>query len=151
MVGRKNQPTALKLIKGNPSKAPLNVNEPQPEKITQIIAPDFLSKEAKKEYVSVAKLLTPIGLMTSADTRALEVYSETYATWKEATMKVSASGMVVKSPNGYPIQNPYLSIANQAAKRMQSLLSEFGMTPSSRTRFEVDGGTSEDSNPYSKI
>lgn len=79
-------------------------------------------------------MLAPLGMLTDVDHRALELYSQTYSTWKEATEKVATSGMLIKAPSGYPQQNPYLGIANQASKRLQSLLSEFGMTPSSRSR-----------------
>ena len=42
--------------------------------------------------------------------------------------------MVIKSPSGYPVHNPYLSIANTALKQLQQFANEFGMTPSSRTK-----------------
>ena len=34
--------------------------------------------------------------------------------WQAATIKVQELGEVVKSPSGYPIQNPWLAIANKA-------------------------------------
>jgi len=40
---------------------------------------------------------------------------------------------VIKSPSGFPIQSPYLAIANKAMDQMTKLLTEFGMSPSSRT------------------
>jgi phage terminase small subunit len=39
-----------------------------------------------------------------------------------------------------------LAVASQAEKRMRGWLSEFGMTPSSRTRISVDA--QEDADPY---
>jgi DNA modification methylase len=41
---------------------------------------------------------------------------------------------VVKSPNGYPIQSPYIAIANRQAEIMLRIASEFGFTPASRGR-----------------
>jgi hypothetical protein len=42
--------------------------------------------------------------------------------------------MIVRSPRGYPIQSPYLAIANKAWQQVQQGLAEFGMSPSARTR-----------------
>lgn len=58
-------------------------------------------------------------------------------------------GTVVKSPSGYPIQSPYLAIANKAHEQMTKLLAEFGMTPSSRSRCMV--AKPDDSGPYAKF
>jgi P27 family predicted phage terminase small subunit len=142
-VGRKRQPTALKLLKGNPGKRPLPAHEPKPPASKRPRASAHLCDEAKKEFSRVAKILAPLGLLTSADQRALEIYAETYAQWKDATEHVNETGLVIRSPSNFPIQNPYLAIANAAAKRMQALLCEFGMTPSSRSKFDLgeQGGT----------
>jgi P27 family predicted phage terminase small subunit len=39
-----------------------------------------------------------------------------------------------ESDNSFPAKNPYLSIAESCMDRMQKILVEFGMTPSSRAR-----------------
>jgi phage terminase small subunit len=41
---------------------------------------------------------------------------------------------MVKSPSGYPIQSPYVAIANRQAEIMMRIASEFGFTPASRSR-----------------
>jgi phage terminase small subunit len=41
---------------------------------------------------------------------------------------------MVKSPNGYPVQSPYIAIANRQAEIMLRIASEFGFTPASRSR-----------------
>jgi phage terminase small subunit len=40
---------------------------------------------------------------------------------------------MIKSPQGFPIQPPYLSIANRQAEIMTRIASEFGFTPASRS------------------
>jgi phage terminase small subunit len=42
--------------------------------------------------------------------------------------------LLIRSPNNYPIPSPYLGIANRAMRQMHGLLTEFGMTPSARSR-----------------
>jgi phage terminase small subunit len=44
---------------------------------------------------------------------------------------------MVKSPTGYPIQSPYLAIANRQAELMMRVASEFGFTPASRSRISA--------------
>jgi phage terminase small subunit len=44
---------------------------------------------------------------------------------------------MVKSPTGYPIQSPYVSIANRQAEIMMRIASEFGFTPASRSRIST--------------
>ena len=47
-------------------------------------------------------------------------------------------GAVLKSPTkGFPILSPYWTIANNAMRQMLAFLTEFGMTPASRTRIET--------------
>jgi len=41
---------------------------------------------------------------------------------------------MVKSPSGYPIQSPYVPIANRQAEIMLRVAAEFGYTPASRSR-----------------
>jgi len=46
---------------------------------------------------------------------------------------------VIKSPkSGYPIQNPYVGIANTSLQMMHRFLIEFGLSPSSRSRISVE-------------
>ena len=60
-----------------------------------------------------------------------------YALWAEATEQIQKYGAMVKSPNGFPIQSPYLSIANRQAEIMMRIASEFGFTPASRSRISA--------------
>jgi phage terminase small subunit len=44
---------------------------------------------------------------------------------------------MIKSPSGYPVQSPYLAIANRQAEIMMRIASEFGFTPVSRSRISA--------------
>jgi len=68
-----------------------------------------------------------------------------------AQAKVRELGTVITAPSGYPIQNPYLSIANNAASMCKSLLEQYGMTPSSRSRVTKAYTPQENSIPQLKI
>ena len=67
-------------------------------------------------------------------TDAIALYAVEWCTWLDAKDKVAEMGFMVRSPNGYPIQNPYLAIQNKAHERCMKILSEFGLTASSSTR-----------------
>jgi P27 family predicted phage terminase small subunit len=47
---------------------------------------------------------------------------------------IQKHGTKVKSARGYPMQSPYIAIANRQAEIMMRIASEFGFTPASRTR-----------------
>ena len=57
-----------------------------------------------------------------------------YASREEATEAIRKFGAMVKSPSGYPIQSPYIAIANRQAEIMLRIAAEFGFTPASRGR-----------------
>lgn len=144
---RHRVPTALKLIRGNPGKRPINRNEPQPSR--DVTMPDWLSPEARKHWPMVAEQLHNAGLLTAIDVTALGLYCEAFARWKQANAQIMRFGTMIKSPSGYPIQSPYLAIANKAHEQMTKLLAEFGMTPSSRSHCTV--AKPIDPSPYARF
>lgn len=130
-------PTALKVFKNTARKDQLNEFEPMPDS-DKIIPPNNLSDIARENWDLVVEQLTLAGIMTNLDNQALALYCEAYARWTEANDKIREHGMVIKAPSGYPVQSPYLSISNKAFEQMRAMLSEFGMTPSSRSRIKAE-------------
>lgn len=96
--------------------------------------PPHLGAEAKREWSRTGRKLLAAGLFTNIDLTALALYCVAWGRWVEAEEQLVNLGVIVKSPNGYPVQSPYLAIANKAMEQMTRLLAEFGMSPSSRTR-----------------
>jgi P27 family predicted phage terminase small subunit len=142
MRGRKPVPTALKVVRGNPGGRPLNEDEPTPQGDAEM--PDYLTPGAAAHWPVVADQLRAAGLLTSVDTHALAMYCEAFARWRHANDQIAKNGPIVKTPTGYPVQSPYLGIANTAHTQMQKLLVEFGMTPSSRSRVTKTSGDEKD-------
>jgi P27 family predicted phage terminase small subunit len=142
--GRKPKPTHLKVLEGNPGKRPLNRNEPKPRPAVPT-CPRHLSAEAKREWRRVTPLLDTLGLLTEIDRAALAMYCEAWNRWVDAEEALKEYGVMVKSPNGFPMQSPYLAVANKAMEQMRALLAEFGMSPASRTRISVDNFFEDDS------
>ncbi|MDK2918998.1 MAG: hypothetical protein PWQ37_1731 [Candidatus Petromonas sp.] len=148
--GRKPKPTALKVLEGNPGKRPLNNNEPKPEKKAPR-CPSWLEPEAKKEWKRMAKTLEAIGVLTGVDAAAFAGYCQAYARWKEAEEFLSKHGTIFKTPSGYIQQVPQVSIAQTYLKIMKDFCSEFGLTPSARSRIRVDGDTSTKDDPMESL
>lgn len=143
--GRKPLPTHLKVVRGTLRPGRKNASEPKP-KADNIRMPAGMSPLAKKHWVTVCKQLKDAQIMTNLDVPALAMYCEAYATWKDATDKITTIGAVVKGPNGYPVRSPYLMVAQKSFEQMRSMLTEFGMTPSSRSKItthEQNAGSSE--------
>lgn len=141
-VGRKPKPTNLKILQGNPGHRPLPANEPKPEPIAPK-CPSHLDKTAKREWRRVAPELEKLGLLTRIDMAALAAYCQTYSRWAEAEAMIRKHGVLIKTPNGFPVVSPYLTIANRTLDQMKSFLTEFGMTASSRSRINVNIGEKE--------
>jgi P27 family predicted phage terminase small subunit len=136
--GPRPEPTALKLLKGNPGKRPLNEREPRPSPGAPE-APAHLDEEASREWDRVVGTLDQLGLVTTLDRAALAGYCQAWSRWVDAEMKLREYGAVLKSPiKGVPLMSPYLTIANRALEQMRQFLSEFGMSPASRTRIRTD-------------
>lgn len=148
MAGRKPLPTHLKIIKGNPGKRPLNKNEPQ---FTREIpeCPDHLDAVAREEWERITQELYRLNLLTTVDRAALAAYCQAWSRWTEAELNLRKTGMVVKTKDGYPLLNPYLSVINKTLLQMRAFLTEFGLTPASRSRISVP--TKQTTNPYAAL
>lgn len=149
-TGRRPTPTTLKLLRGNPGHRPLNDREPQPEpKLPS--PPSHLSPAARKEWKRTGRLLLRLGLVTEIDRTALALYAQAFARWQESEEALRKYGMVIKGPNGLPLQSPYLSIATRAMEQLQRSLTEFGMTPASRTRVHAVAEPSPEASGWDEL
>lgn len=86
----------------------------------------------------MAPALFELGLLTSIDETLLALLCQAVADFAEARGKLAEQGKIIMSPNGYPIINPWQSLSNKAYEQIVKVASEFGLSPSSRTRLTVD-------------
>jgi P27 family predicted phage terminase small subunit len=162
------KPTALKRLGGNAGKRKPSAKEPRPRskkpKMPGHFTPDISEDDANKEWAIwqrefyeiaraewrrvVRELSAVPGLLTSVDSDALAMYCETYARWVQASAKLAQGGMVeklkTKTGSEYYAISPYMTIVSQCMATMKQFLSEFGMTPASRTRIQVQQETDTD-------
>jgi P27 family predicted phage terminase small subunit len=143
MRGRKPLPSNVVKLRGNPGKRRIHDAEPRPA-ATAPSCPPCLGDEAKKEWQRLARELAALGLLTRIDRGQLAAYCQAHALWLEAVQALGRYGTMVKSPNGYPMQSPYVALANKQVEIMVRIAAEFGMTPSSRTRIRVGERSPDD-------
>ena len=148
--GPRPKPAPLKALAGNPGKRSTKTNSVDPGVLTDIKPPSFLPRVAKQEWKRVVMKLTQLNLISDLDVMALAAYCNAYATWLTAIKKIEKDkdGILVTSPNGYPMPSPYVKIQRDAQAEMMNWLREFGMTPAARTRFSSDGGGDDDEDPF---
>ncbi|MEX2453687.1 MAG: phage terminase small subunit P27 family [Rhodospirillaceae bacterium] len=78
--------------------------------------------------------LVRAGLVTPIFEGMLAAYCTVFARWVEAERELRKTAKLVKSPTGYPLQNPWLAIANRAIEQMRQLSGELGLSAAALTR-----------------
>lgn len=141
--GRKPKPTVVKLLQGNPGGRRLNDEEPEAPAV-EPTKPAHLSPEASEHWDYIVPQLASMGLLAQVDATALELYCETYGTWRRAQDERRERGTdYVMTASGTESIAPWVRLARDSLQAMRQLLAEFGMTPSARSRIRV-GKPSDD-------
>ncbi|MEM7131188.1 MAG: phage terminase small subunit P27 family [Chloroflexota bacterium] len=155
MAGRPPKPSNVTKLHGNPSKRKLNDAEPKP-KVKIPSAPKILQGEARKEWRRISKELHALGLLTDIDRAALTMYCQAWGRWMQAEEALAETfenddgeirlknPLVATTDRGYEHTSAWLQVSTQAYKQMKQLLTEFGMTPSARSRIRVEMPKEED-------
>ncbi len=132
-------PTAVKAARGTLRPGRSVANEasvsgtPKPPK-------DF-TKDQKKEFKRLVKLLGGAGIIGEIDGNALERYCRTWLRWRQAEQMIQKTGDVLplKDAKGKVKlkRSPYVDVAALLATQLDKLEQAFGLTPSARSRIEV--------------
>jgi len=139
MRGRKPKPDFLKLISGTDKPSRMNPDAPQPEGDLST-APEWFDAEQRATW-DKAIADAPPGLLKNLDASVFIMWAVAATLHRQASIKVASTGMMVRAPrNGYPMQNPYLTVVNKQAQIMLRACAEMGFTPSSRSRVKVTKG-----------
>jgi P27 family predicted phage terminase small subunit len=132
MAKRDTKPTGLKEIASSEHKLLSETKEPAPSRILE--CPPELGPVARQEWDRIVGELTSKGVLSTFDRGPLASYCTAYALAMEAAEMVHKHGAMIKSPNGFPMQSPYLSHLNKQTEIMIRIATEFGFTPASRSR-----------------
>lgn len=143
MRGRKPKPTARRRLEGNPGRRPLNLDEPQlaqPDALADAPPPELAGNDvASAEWARLMPLLRRARAITDGDRGSLLALCQQWAVYLKATSKIG-NVMIVRSPSGYPMPNPYIGIANKSLGNCVKLWVELGLTPSARSRVKTSDG-----------
>ena len=135
--GRPRKPHAIKVIEDSRWKDTDSVPKLDPAIPTM---PNHILKNkiASQEWKRVCPLLKKAGLLTLVDRAALSAYCSAWALYCEAEKSIQSDGIIVVTSFGLQ-SNPAVNIAQKAMSMMAKYLTEFGMSPSSRTRVAISG------------
>ena len=145
------KPSAVLRLRGSWRGTYANTDEPTPAPgIPE--CPDWLTGHAKTAWEVLVPQLSSMGVLTKIDQHALVLLCQTWSRWREAEDFVAANGPVyrvvqmVTTEEGRKAQSiwkrhPMVQVASDAAKTLNRLFQEFGLTPSARTRIQVSRAT----------
>ena len=134
--GPLSKPVALKRLEGNPGKRPLRARTGAPR--GAVTCPEWLTAEARAEWRRLAPALTKAGLLTPLDRSAFATYCQSFARWKECQRGVEESGQLYLSATGRLLERPEVAMAQRFAREAREIGADFGLSPASRARLEVN-------------
>lgn len=142
MRGRKPKPSALKRLEGNPGHRKLADDATAPP-VNLPDQPEYLTAAARKIWNHFGPKFAALGLMADIDEAAFAMFCTTYAEWIALTELAAKDGPIVRI-NNQPVPNPYALRADKAQEFCRRWLTEFGGSPSSRSRIHSDKPESVD-------
>lgn len=132
--GRKPTPSHLKIVRGTDRADRMNPDEPQPAR-ARPSAPAHMTDRGREAWGYVIAVLDRMGVLTEADALAVELLCEARSDWLSARDQIAAGGGETYTTDGGLIKaHPAVAMRNDAARRLQSMLVEFGLSPASRSK-----------------
>ena len=144
-MANKPKPTALRILEGNRGHRPINEKEPKP-KVAAAPPPQRLTPEEQRIWRKLAKELAPIGILTRIDLASFEKLCILEGDYRSLRRRVKKYGIIIGKGTGSRRSPDWLAMM-RVHEQIMKIYIEFGMTPSSRTRLEVDPGIGDDEWP----
>jgi len=133
-------------LRGTDRRDRINDAEPQPEvKIPE--PPAIIQGVAFEEWNRITKELVDLGLVSEVNRSLLAGYCKAYERWIEAEQHYETEPKIYKTESGYPIVNPWRSIADKALEQMHKLGRGFGLDPESMSRIKGSAVPKPDMKP----
>lgn len=136
MRGRKPKPTYLAVLDGGASHSRKpNPDEPMPD--GDLAAPPADLPGRQLEIWRYAIEHAPPGMLKLIDRSVFACWVAAVDTFERARTHVDRYGLLIKSPSGAWMQNPYLSIQNKQGALIKQYAAELGFSPTARPRVKV--------------
>lgn len=146
MRGRKPKATVLKMLRGNPGKRAINVDEPQPGELSTACPGELTDDIARQEWTRTIVPAITIGHITASDRVFAIAHCDLWATWRSQVMDAAKHAHVIAvGKSSYPTPNPARMMANKTLQLLAKVDAELGLTPVSRTRVKVARPTPQQS------
>jgi len=140
--GPRPKPTAQLKLSGSRIAKYNRLGEPEPG-LGVPPRPEWLSDSAVEVWDQVVKILSNMQVLTVADGLMISRYCELWVDWRDANSWIRQHGTTypLKNADGtvkYHVQLPQVSIRNNVGRELRAIECEFGLSPSARTRINVD-------------
>ena len=132
--GPKPKPTELKKVQGNPGHRPLNQAQPKPKMAVK--KPRGMQPIAQRLWDEYVPELSRLQVLTGVDSAAFRLMAEHFGFAVQAAKLLQEKGLTVATDEGVK-KNPLAQIFKDNSLAFKAYASEFGMTPSSRTRLKM--------------
>lgn len=128
-------PTALRVLRGNPSRRKVATDEPKPKR-KKAVCPKWLDGEAGRLFKRLARELDDLGLMTTVDAELLAAYCREWCYYVEACERIAQDGAIIvgtnKQGSEYEMQSPWVNIRTKALLQVLAIAKRFGFSPADR-------------------
>lgn len=141
-MARPRKPTSLKILEGaQPCR--INRDEPKPPPFSDD-CPEHLGDVGREAWIRISRRLEEMGVLTQADAEAVALYASTYELWRLASDQLADEGLTMMTALGTQKPHALLATIKECRSQMTRLLTQFGMTPSSRSSLHVQAKDEED-------
>jgi P27 family predicted phage terminase small subunit len=149
-VGRPRQPTASLKLRGTFRTDRRSVAEPEPTVIIPDM-PKFLKGEARREWNRITVLLAARHCLTEWDRSMLAAYCNEWAMYVYLSRQCyKAEHAVEPTRANNSMLSGKLLARKMALKNCMAIATEFGLTPSSRSRIKTESDKQE-SDPFESL
>ena len=143
MPGRKKIPTEIKKVRGTLRKDRELENQMEVKRVNGLpVAPKWLSKIGKEQFNIVCDQLNNLNMLYEVDLKLIEAYSNSMALHIECEQALREKGrvQVYTDEEGRPKHAqivPLQSVSKQSLDQALKLATQFGLTPSARTKISA--------------
>jgi P27 family predicted phage terminase small subunit len=148
----KRKPDNLKIVSGTARPDRMNPDAP-PANVGVAVAPEWLSERAEKLLCKLSATLLGMGIASPDDQAALAILAIRLEEIEICTGIIEDTGRTYSttatSGDKLVRARPEVAMRNEAMRHAQSLLSDFGLTPSARSK--VSAGKPAEMNPFAAL
>lgn len=154
-MARPAKPTQQKIIQGTFRKHRAKQGEPKPELLMQVPKPPVhLNSYGKQMWRKVAPELVAKRIISTLDLHSLEILCDAYGMYRASRAAMLRNGkrtlaQYLKGQNSQT--TPEATMMRQCWATYKSFMSEFGLSPSSRTKLDVPGAKEAEEDPMERL